>query len=209
MLAVVAYQAHNLEVGGAIPPPATNINMIMNHWKQEIPLGDSTPYHISNWYASDTEEQFDKNQPNGWTKDSITYSFNSHGYRSQEFVKNENFTVLSIGCSVSFGSGLSLEQTWPEKFCRKLEKNIYKPVNNFNFSKVGQGNDYIVRKLYKVIPVIQPDLVLIYFSESSRREYILDDNRLYSVGAWWTDKKWQKDSGIAKESKPIINSYFI
>ena len=180
----------------------------MNHWEHKIPFGYSDLCNQTRkWDSADSEELFDKNKPEGWTKDCITYSYNSYGYRSQEFIKNGNYTVLSIGCSNTYGIGLPLEYTWPERFRIKLEEKIQQSVNNFNFAIGGQGNDYIARVLYNVIPIIQPDLVLILFSQSSRREYVADDNHAHTIGSWHAGNERRKKAGISKRDNEIINAY--
>ena len=55
----------------------------------------SRPSKPTNWLTDDTEALFDKHQSNkatklqlkklGWTKDSIQYKFNEHGFRSDSF----------------------------------------------------------------------------------------------------------------------------
>lgn len=50
----------------------------------------------SYWFGTDTEELFEKNKPDGWTKESVTYVTNSYGYRSMEFINDDKFTVASF-----------------------------------------------------------------------------------------------------------------
>ena len=85
-----------------------------------IPITHFTGTQSMKWSGADSLENFKKNKPHGWTEDSIDYSFNSHGYRSVEFVdksqRDDTFTVASFGCSNTFGVGVNVSDTWPELF---------------------------------------------------------------------------------------------
>lgn len=124
-----------------------------------------------NWLSDDTEQLFDKNKPDGWTKESITYDFNSHGYRSIEFEKSNDFTVASFGCSITLGIGVPHHTTWTEQFCRSLSKQLNKPVKNYNFGWPGVSVDFICRTMYQSLPHIDADLVLILLPLDARIEY--------------------------------------
>jgi hypothetical protein len=65
------------------------------------------------WLPSDTEELFIKNKKEklkelkagGWLNTEIEYSFNSYGFRSEEF--STSSSILYLGCSFTVGIGCS------------------------------------------------------------------------------------------------------
>lgn len=150
------------------------------NWTKHIPKTEMAGIKtIYPWLWYDSEELFDKNQPKDWTKDSISYHFNDYGYRSDEFIKNaKNYSILSIGCSTSFGFALPYEMSWPSLCCNSIEDIVQKPVKNFNLSYPGKSNDYISRVLFNAVEILNPDLILIQFTRISRREYINDNGEI-------------------------------
>ena len=98
------------------------------------------PLHRSTIYAGQQLEWFDpdsrenylahlKDSSNrklleqfGWAHlsadDSVTYCFNSEGFRTDEFDQRENFIV--IGCSFTAGVGIQEQYRWPTQVSKKL-----------------------------------------------------------------------------------------
>ena len=105
----------------------------------------------------------------------IKYCFNSLGYRSEEYNPQSRIKIFACGCSCTFGHGLTLEETWPYRF-KQLFLQKYgledKDVNLMNFGMWGHSNDYISRTLLKQMNLVKPDLILVYFTVSSRKEYV-------------------------------------
>ena len=144
----------------------------MNHWQGQVPR---TPFRGPaqlKWFSYDSEERFNSLEPSGWTRDCITYSINSNGFRSIEFSPSPQFTVLSVGCSLTMGIGLPVEATWPELFCNALRSRLNTQVRNYNLGWPGASNDYISRTLYNALSTLNPNLVLVLFTYSCRREHI-------------------------------------
>lgn len=50
----------------------------------------------------------------------ISYKINSYGYRGEEF--DGSSEVLVLGCSQTFGSGMMIEHTWADIFCKHIQK---------------------------------------------------------------------------------------
>jgi len=141
------------------------------NWKYKgIPRTCMADIKTTKWLPSDTEELFDKNKPKGWTKDCITYDFNEYGYRSMEFVDDNNFTIASYGCSYTTGIGINAEDTWSQKFCDRLQQHKNTPVNNFNLSWPGSSMDFMCRTMYQTLPILKLDLVLLLLPGSVRLE---------------------------------------
>ena len=117
----------------------------------------------------DSEEVFNRNmndperrrllELNNWTKDNITYTVNSHGFRSEEFRENG---ILFLGCSLTHGLGLALEDTWVYKVASIL--NL--PINNLGMNAYGGDGCYRLAREY--IPKLKPSMVF-YLSPSKNR----------------------------------------
>lgn len=68
----------------------------------------------------------------------IPYYLNKHGYRSEEF--NKNNEVLILGCSQTYGSGMPDQFTWPIIFAENLKKT---------YSRIACPGDSVVGQVYK------------------------------------------------------------
>ena len=130
------------------------------------------------WCAADTEEAFRKNGGHHlYDESSITYRLNSQGYRCPEFEDTASIRMISIGCSHTFGVGLPQDALYHELFAKRLGSELGLDVINWNLGSGGASNNYIARLLHLTVPKLKPDLVLIFFSYFSRREYVAANNR--------------------------------
>lgn len=98
-----------------------------------------------------------------------TYTYNELGFRGDSPSKN-GFKVMSIGCSITEGVGVNDFETWPHQLCKLIPNAV-----NLNFGCGGRSNDYISRCLLSFYDYIQPDLVLIMYTEPHRREFYTPD----------------------------------
>jgi hypothetical protein len=101
------------------------------------------------------------------------YDFNSLGFRGEEYNSNAKRTIFISGCSLTFGIGLNLDETWGAKFKKmyaKEHKYCEAEVNLLNFSQGGASNNYIARTLLSQPVDVKPDLVLVHFTYSGRSE---------------------------------------
>jgi len=139
-----------------------------NYWQTKCipvpPTGSSRSNKISNWNNGDSEEKFLKNPRPGFTKESVIYRYNSHGYRTAEF-NFEDPAVLCIGCSLTEGTGVNYEDSW----VAKLEKH-FPDHNVYNLGVEGVSNDSITRTLYNVSDLFNIDLVFILWTLTGRSE---------------------------------------
>jgi len=125
-----------------------------------------------------------------------TYTYNELGFRGDS-IKKEGFKVMSLGCSITEGVGVSDSETWPAQFCSHIENAV-----NLNFGTGGRSNDFICRCLMSYYDLIKPDLVLIMYTFPPRREIYTEDN---SIKAYIPTKVWGK-SLETKEGQSIQNS---
>jgi hypothetical protein len=108
------------------------------------------------------------------------YSYNELGFRGDSIHK-EGFKVMSIGCSITEGVGVNDNETWPSRFCQHIPNSV-----DLNFGYGGRSNDYISRCLITYFDLIKPDLVLIMYTESHRREFYTKDGGIEP----FHHKKW-------------------
>jgi hypothetical protein len=130
------------------------------------------------WADSDTEENYRARGGHPiFSEQSITYRFNSLGYRCPEFDVPGEIRIISVGCSHTMGVGLPQEHIFHERFAKRLQEHTGRSILNWNLGVGGTSNDYITRTLFLAIPVLNPDLVLINFTYLSRREYVSVENK--------------------------------
>jgi hypothetical protein len=129
-----------------------------------------------NWFQLDSEEYYQKNLAErrsdlerfGWIDKTISYKFNSCGFRSDEFDGAPN--VMFIGCSHTLGLGLPVEQTFSHIISTELN------LKNFNLGVAGSSNDTAFRLAYHYIPKLKPSMVIFLSTERTRFELFTEDN---------------------------------
>lgn len=165
------------------------------------------------WDYFDTSDKFEKNkkenysllEKNKWLEKQITYSYNSHGFRSEEFESDVN-SVLFMGCSLTFGTGLPLEETYNYIIAKKLKMNF------FNVALGGSSNDTAFRFGYHYIPTLKPKLVILASPEITRLElcdnntvlYYRSQMKIYQMDTFY--KKWILDdtNSLLNQQKNIL-----
>jgi hypothetical protein len=93
-----------------------------------------------------------------------TYTYNELGFRADSIFK-EGFKVMSLGCSITEGVGVTNADAWPYQFTNLIPNGV-----NMNFGMGGKSNDFISRCLLTYYDEIKPDLVLIMYTSPQRRE---------------------------------------
>ena len=121
------------------------------------------------------------------TTGKCTYAYNELGFRGDSIYK-EGFKVMSIGCSNTEGVGVNNDETWP------APNGV-----NMNFGCGGRSNDYIARCLMTYYDLVKPDLVLIMYTESHRREFYTNEGGIEP----FHHKSW----GYFKETENGINEH--
>lgn len=120
---------------------------------------------------------------------SVTYAFNSLGFRSEEYDAAARFKVFVGGCSYTFGLGLAFESTWPQQLKRRYaEVRACEPsdVNVQNFGECAASNDHIARTLISQCSQVKPDLAVALFTHPDRVEMPIG-NRMHKIGSWVID----------------------
>jgi lysophospholipase L1-like esterase len=116
-----------------------------------------------------------------------TYTFNELGFRGDS-IHSKGYKIMSIGCSMTEGIGVSDNETW-----NKIFSDLMGGIN-LNFGVGGASNDYISRCLISFYDFIKPDLVIITYTHAPRREVHTVDN---GVEPFMITHKW----GFLNETK--------
>lgn len=136
------------------------------------------------WCPSDSEDRFEQNVADpkqlarldkfGWTRDNVSYTFNSEGFRADEFTGGAHDSIVFLGCSLTIGIGMTLEHTWAYKVASSLG------LRRYNLGVGGGGPDMCFRLAHHWIPRLRPKYVVMMTPHAGRMEVVLDDeNRLY------------------------------
>lgn len=117
--------------------------------------------------------------------DTKTYSFNSLGFRGEEFDPDAPLKLFVSGCSNTFGVGIEYEESWPFLFKQRLAEQRDLPassVNLMNFSQGGASNDYVTRTLLEQSAQARPDAIIAGFTHRRRFE-LFDGRTAFHIGA--------------------------
>jgi len=96
----------------------------------------------------------------------ITYAWNKHGFRSEEFVDDGRDSILVIGCSSIVGIGAPLEHT----IGYRLRDKRNPALKLYNLAMAPVSSEYISRALYKTIDELKPRAVFILWPHQTIRE---------------------------------------
>lgn len=149
---------------------------------------NTPPYHqpldyygnkTYDWFPSDSEESYQRmNQDprhreyfkqKGWDQPgAITYKFNSHAFRSEEFDPDAN-NLVTLGCSFTMGVGLPVQDVWPSRLGQTLNLRVC------NFGWGGYAADSCFRLADYWIPQLKPRLVVLLNPPRGRMEIVIDD----------------------------------
>lgn len=142
-----------------------------------IPLSIITPSYSTNWISTDSEEKFNEHWrdvnkrkillENGHDRNSISYDIDSRGFRNPEGVDISE-SILTLGCSFTFGVGSRREDTWSHILANKLDMPYY------NAGIYGTGADTCYRIVRTLVPENKPKAVYALVPDKNRLELISD-----------------------------------
>ena len=156
------------------------------------------------WLPSDTKELFIKNKKeklqelrsNGCLNTEIEYSFNSHGFRSEEFSTSPS--ILYLGCSFTVGIGLRVEHSWPYLVSTAMN------LKCFNLGLGASSNDTAFRMAEYWIKQLEPKIVILLSPFFLRYETLQQqkDGTLLSIDHSINDKT-VKNQMICEENNRL------
>jgi hypothetical protein len=107
----------------------------------------------------------------GWDHPgAITYKFNSHGFRADEF--DGGPYLLALGCSYTVGIGLPVESTWAYQTAQALN------LKCANLAWGGYSADTCYRLAEYWVNELKPDYVCMLVPPQHRVELLLEDPNL-------------------------------
>lgn len=116
----------------------------------------------SYWYRRDVPGV---NPDSIYSDTDITYQWNAHGFRSDEFVDDGRDSIIAIGDSCTLGMGCPVEHTWPG-----ILRTKFPDTKLYNLGMAAASSDYVVRAIAKTIDVLQPKAVFVQWPAFSSRE---------------------------------------
>lgn len=142
------------------------------------------------WNPFDTLERYEETKKSRLTtktyKDTdFKYTFNSHGFRCDEFNNTLSPKILYAGCSHTEGIGLPQDKTWSAQ----LNKQLF-PHTSIPYFNLGVGGSSIARIIRFIIILIEqikfrPDLIIINFPNEHREEIFIKQEHDDFFAACW------------------------
>lgn len=127
------------------------------------------------WYSSDQEEVFRQNiltSPNNYNEFDFNYKFNSHGFRCDEFTEESEMPIVFLGCSMTEGVGLPLEDTWQYKLWNKIRTATGRKIPFWSLAVAGTGPMTQINLLHHFRKFIKkPVFVFAYMPPATRMEF--------------------------------------
>jgi hypothetical protein len=111
------------------------------------------------------------------------YKINSDMFRDKHFetLKLEDYNVLALGCSFTFGQGLPEEYVWPRILESEMKK-FMPETKVFNLSQPGIGIDIIINNAIAFIDKYgAPDTIFALFPDINRKMYYEPLTKTYEV----------------------------
>lgn len=139
-------------------------------------IGYLPPFCKGQFTGSDDAETFERNllaQPTDWIYRTlnIDYTRNKIGHRSKDFSKVDRNYLLFIGCSLTEGIGIPIENAYPSVVAKHFK------IDHYNMGLGGVGPDVIYHNLHQLIKleVKKPKFVFIQWPEPVRYSHLAND----------------------------------
>ena len=130
--------------------------------------------------SSDTADAFERcdipEKVEYWKDKTIEYKFNNWGFRTYDDFNTEDEGVVTLGCSFTEGIGLPLEYCWSNKIAKYLN------LKHWNLAQGGLGIHTCFRLLLGAKEKIKFKKVFLFAPPLYRKEFIVDDNKLFTEG---------------------------
>ena len=118
------------------------------------------------------------------TSGEVLYKFNDFGFRTTGLEIQATRTIWVVGCSLTFGTGLRVEDTWANRLAGLIGMVTGRTASLWNFSQGGASNDFILRTIWDQIQTGKPDLIIIQITYPDRTEYTNDIIQGGMIGRW-------------------------
>lgn len=166
---------------------------------------------IVNWLDSDNESSWQQHMLDPERRhvlmkyglaspESVTYKFNSQGFRSEEFSDQPGF--IALGCSFTLGMGVPYLQTWPQIIADHLG------LPAWNLGQGGGSMDTCWRLLNHWLAILPTEFVCLLRPTSDRFEFYLDQQKpcmflpsqhdTHAIQKYWYDDLRNSETNFEK-----------
>lgn len=165
------------------------------------------------WEPPDSEDSYRSIQKNGdinYLPTDFNYSYNSHGFRCDEFDVESDVRILFLGCSITEGIGLPVDHLWTSHILnniKTLPQYKHKKVAYWNLAIGGTGTDTTARVLSEHIDLIKPTIIIYLICSVSRREYKENTKLLSWIPAYNKTKSRELEMVFCDEDFANYQSY--
>jgi len=131
-----------------------------------------------------------------------TYTYNELGFRGDS-INKKGFRIMSIGDSMTEGMGVNDNETWSHQLCKLIPNAV-----DLNFGFGGRSCDYVSRCLLTYYNLVKPDLVLIMYPPTHRRDVYTKDGRIEPftpIDEWGYMKETEDGKRIQKLKTELQN----
>jgi hypothetical protein len=135
---------------------------------------------------------------------SVVYDFNDFGYRA-----NHNYTplldqdkIVCIGCSITEGVGLYVEETWPYMLSQELKKPY------IQLSIAGASHGYVMWQIKNVIENIQNKDIYV-FNPPFGRVFQITDSWFINKNSWEYESENENHLQSNSENLYHLNDFLI
>jgi hypothetical protein len=115
----------------------------------------------------------------GWLDSQIQYSFNAHGFRTDEFDPRPNWVAL--GCSFTQGTGVNQQDRWTDIVSDQLGLHCW------NLGVAGAAGDTCYRIARYWLPKLRPRFVVYLEPRYNRTEMKIMDQDVPAIINWAYD----------------------
>jgi hypothetical protein len=124
------------------------------------------------WSGTDSLANLNKNKDRlQWDNIEILYNYNSHGFRSQEFLPFQGKPVnVALGCSFTEGVGLPAHMTWPSLIENKTG------ITTLNFGVGGGSGDTVAMILSNISEFFNIQTAYILWPRLERFDFYAGNN---------------------------------
>lgn len=152
------------------------------------------------WLGPDSEDAYNRHlsetnsrkllETFGWIDVEITYSFNSHGYRTNEFDNRPSW--MAVGCSFTQGTGVNQDERWTDVVADWIGLHCW------NLGVAGSSGDTAYRIVKHYVPLLRPRFLVFLQPRYNRQELVVAQQQYPLIINWAYDhKNW--DSSYVKQ----------
>jgi hypothetical protein len=146
------------------------------------------------WLHTDSEENYRVRGNTEFSVDSVSYEFNSLGYRGPSFDCDPGEVgVMFVGDSNTLGLGMPWEKLWSTLVVRQLENRWGVRVRQFNLGWGATGADYAAMMVHQTVDALRPVLVCILWSFVGRMTWFPDARHQVHFIPEWMPEAYVKD----------------